>query len=121
VNDEKTNDSITVFTGVPTMYTRLIQGYEAMDKEMQDSSAFAARKLRLMMSGSSALPRPVMHQWESITGHRLLERYGMTEFVMAMSNPLRGARNAGTVGKPLPGVEVSDIFFLFRPHSIPFN
>ncbi|CAD5323235.1 unnamed protein product [Arabidopsis thaliana] len=105
VNDEKTNDSITVFTGVPTMYTRLIQGYEAMDKEMQDSSAFAARKLRLMMSGSSALPRPVMHQWESITGHRLLERYGMTEFVMAMSNPLRGARKAGTVGKPLPGVE----------------
>ncbi|EFH59242.1 hypothetical protein ARALYDRAFT_318392 [Arabidopsis lyrata subsp. lyrata] len=104
-NDEKNNDAITVFTGVPTMYTRLIQGYEAMDKEMQDSSAFAARKLRLMMSGSSALPRPVMHQWESITGHRLLERYGMTEFVMAMSNPLRGARKAGTVGKPLPGVE----------------
>ncbi|CAH2053566.1 unnamed protein product [Thlaspi arvense] len=105
VNDEKTEDAITVFTGVPTMYTRLIQGYEAMDKEMQDSSAFAARKLRLMMSGSSALPRPVMHQWESITGHRLLERYGMTEFVMAISNPLQGARKAGTVGKPLPGVE----------------
>ncbi|XP_010465627.1 PREDICTED: malonate--CoA ligase [Camelina sativa] len=105
VNDEKTDDAITVFTGVPTMYTRLIQGYEAMDKEMQDSSASAARKLRLMMSGSSALPRPVMHQWESITGHRLLERYGMTEFVMAISNPLRGERKAGTVGKPLPGVE----------------
>ncbi|CAH8353760.1 unnamed protein product [Eruca vesicaria subsp. sativa] len=68
-------------------------------------SAFAAQKLRLQMSGSSALPRPVMHQWESITGHRLLERYGMTEFVMAISNPLRGARKAGTVGKPLTGVE----------------
>ncbi|CAN8269251.1 unnamed protein product [Cochlearia groenlandica] len=105
VNDEKTEDAISVFTGVPTMYTRLIQGYEAMDKEMQDYSAFAARKLRLMMSGSSALPRPVMHQWESITGHRLLERYGMTEFVMAISNPLRNPRKAGTVGKPLPGVE----------------
>ncbi|CDY28376.1 BnaC01g35460D [Brassica napus] len=105
LNDEKTNDSITVFTGVPTMYTRLIQGYEAMDQETKESSAFAAQKLRLMMSGSSALPRPVMHQWESITGHRLLERYGMTEFVMAISNPLRGARKAGTVGKPLPGVE----------------
>ncbi|KAF8080753.1 hypothetical protein N665_0924s0018 [Sinapis alba] len=105
VNDEKTNDAITVFTGVPTMYTRLIQGYEAMDQETKESSAFAAQKLRLMMSGSSALPRPVMHQWENITGHRLLERYGMTEFVMAISNPLRGARKAGTVGKPLPGVE----------------
>ncbi|CAN7001088.1 hypothetical protein IGI04_020335 [Brassica rapa subsp. trilocularis] len=105
VNDDKTDNPITVFTGVPTMYTRLIQGYEAMDQETKESSAFAAQKLRLMMSGSSALPRPVMHQWESITGHRLLERYGMTEFVMAISNPLRGARKAGTVGKPLPGVE----------------
>ncbi|EOA30153.1 hypothetical protein CARUB_v10013261mg [Capsella rubella] len=105
VNAGKTEDAITVFTGVPTMYTRLIQGYEAMDKEMQDSSASAAQKLRLMMSGSSALPRPVMHQWEIITGHRLLERYGMTEFVMAISNPLHGERKAGTVGKPLPGVE----------------
>ncbi|XP_048635733.1 malonate--CoA ligase [Brassica napus] len=105
VNDDKTDNPITVFTGVPTMYTRLIQGYEAMDQETKESSAFAAQKLRLMMSGSSALPRPVMHQWESITGHRLLERYGMTEFVMAISNPLRGERKAGTVGKPLPGVE----------------
>ncbi|CAG7877425.1 unnamed protein product [Brassica rapa] len=105
VNDNKTDNPITVFTGVPTMYTRLIQGYEAMDQETKESSAFAAQKLRLMMSGSSALPRPVMHQWESITGHRLLERYGMTEFVMAISNPLRGERKAGTVGKPLPGVE----------------
>ncbi|WZY95370.1 hypothetical protein YC2023_067699 [Brassica napus] len=105
VNDDKTENPITVFTGVPTMYTRLIQGYEAMDQETKESSAFAAQKLRLMMSGSSALPRPVMHQWESITGHRLLERYGMTEFVMAISNPLRGERKAGTVGKPLPGVE----------------
>ncbi|KAL0743286.1 hypothetical protein Bca4012_084799 [Brassica carinata] len=105
VNHDKTDDAITVFTGVPTMYTRLIQGYEAMDQETKESSASAAQKLRLMMSGSSALPRPVMHQWESITGHRLLERYGMTEFVMAISNPLRGARKAGTVGKPLPGVE----------------
>ncbi|KFK38968.1 hypothetical protein AALP_AA3G183200 [Arabis alpina] len=105
VNDEKNDEAITVFTGVPTMYSRLIQGYEAMDRETQDSSAFAAQKLRLMMSGSSALPRPVMLQWETITGHRLLERYGMTEFIMAISNPLRGERKAGTVGKPLPGVE----------------
>ncbi|KAL5757854.1 hypothetical protein ACOSP7_020465 [Xanthoceras sorbifolium] len=97
---------ITVFTGVPTMYTRLIQGYEAMDPELKAASASAARQLRLMMCGSSALPLPVMQEWETITGHRLLERYGMTEFVMAIANPLRGARKAGTVGKPFPGVQV---------------
>ncbi|KAK6912053.1 AMP-binding enzyme, C-terminal domain [Dillenia turbinata] len=102
---KKAHDAITVFTGVPTMYTRLIQGYEAMDPESQAASASAAGQLRLMMCGSSALPYPVMQQWETITGHRLLERYGMTEFVMAISNPLRGARKGGTVGKPFPGVE----------------
>uniref|UniRef100_A0A2P2K442 AMP-dependent synthetase/ligase domain-containing protein n=1 Tax=Rhizophora mucronata TaxID=61149 RepID=A0A2P2K442_RHIMU len=75
----KTDDAITVFTGVPTMYTRLIQGHEAMEPELQAASTSAARQLRLMMCGSSALPLPVMAQWESITGHRLLERYGMTE------------------------------------------
>ncbi|KAI8544465.1 hypothetical protein RHMOL_Rhmol08G0298900 [Rhododendron molle] len=102
---KKAEDAITVFTGVPTMYTRLIQGYEAMDPELQQASASAASKLRLMMCGSSALPYPVMQQWETITGHRLLERYGMTEFVMAISNPLNGIRKGGTVGKPLPGVQ----------------
>ncbi|KAK2432522.1 AMP-dependent synthetase and ligase family protein [Trifolium repens] len=102
----KSEDAITVFTGVPTMYTRLIQGYHAMDSELQATSASGARNLRLMMCGSSALPQPVMQEWESITGHRLLERYGMTEFVMAISNPLKGERKAGTVGKPFPGVQV---------------
>ncbi|XP_058114248.1 probable CoA ligase CCL8 isoform X2 [Magnolia sinica] len=102
----KVDDAITVFTGVPTMYTRLLQGYEAMDPELQAASASAAHQLRLMMCGSSALPLPVMKQWESVTGHCLLERYGMTEFVMAMSNPLKGVRKGGTVGKPLPGVQV---------------
>lgn len=98
--------AITAFTGVPTIYSRLIQGYHAMDPELQAASASAARNLRLMMCGSSALPQPVMQEWEAITGHRLLERYGMTEFVMALSNPLKGKRKAGTVGKPFPGVQV---------------
>ncbi|KAF2301194.1 hypothetical protein GH714_020762 [Hevea brasiliensis] len=106
IKGKKADDAITVFTGVPTMYTRLIQGYEAMDPELQAASASAAGQLRLMMCGSSALPLPVMEQWETITGHRLLERYGMTEFVMAISNPLKGERKAGTVGKPFPGVQV---------------
>ncbi|KAF1865811.1 hypothetical protein Lal_00021812 [Lupinus albus] len=102
----KSDDAITLFTGVPTIYTRLIQGYHAMDPELQATSASAARNLRLMMCGSSALPQPVMQEWEVITGHRLLERYGMTEFVMALSNPLKGQRKAGTVGKPFPGIQV---------------
>ncbi|XP_051147815.1 probable CoA ligase CCL8 [Andrographis paniculata] len=105
IDGNKSDDAISVFTGVPTMYTRLIQGYSAMDSESQYASAEAARQLRLMMSGSSALPLPVMQQWEAITGHILLERYGMSEFIMAISNPLKGKRKGGTVGKPLPGVE----------------
>ncbi|XP_022721440.1 malonate--CoA ligase-like isoform X2 [Durio zibethinus] len=106
MNGTKADDAITVFTGVPTMYSRLIQGYQAMDTEQKAVSASAASQLRLMMCGSSALPQPVMQEWETITGHCLLERYGMTEFIMAISNPLRGARKAGTVGKPFPGVQV---------------
>ncbi|KAJ7951752.1 malonate--CoA ligase-like [Quillaja saponaria] len=61
------------------MYTRLIQGYEAMTPELQDTSGSAARNLRLMMCGSSAFRQPVMQKWEAITGHCLLEWYGMTE------------------------------------------
>lgn len=102
----KSENAITVFTGVPTMYVRLLQGYDVMDTDSQKVAASAANQLRLMMCGSSALPYPVMKQWESITGHRLLERYGMTEFVMALSNSLHGIRKGGTVGKPLPGVQV---------------
>jgi len=103
---KKVEPNITVFSGVPTMYVRLLQGYDTMDAKLQKISSNAARQLRLMMCGSSALPEPVMEKWEQVTGLRLLERYGMTEFVMALSNPLHGERRAGFVGKPLPGVKV---------------
>jgi malonyl-CoA/methylmalonyl-CoA synthetase len=59
-----------------------------------------------MVSGSAALPVSTLERWRAITGDVLLERYGMTEIGMALSNPLRGDRVAGTVGTPLPGVEV---------------
>jgi malonyl-CoA/methylmalonyl-CoA synthetase len=59
-----------------------------------------------MMSGSAALPRRVLERWREITGHTLLERYGMTELGMALSNPLHGERRPGFVGSPLPGVDV---------------
>ncbi|KAG0456454.1 hypothetical protein HPP92_024242 [Vanilla planifolia] len=67
----KSDNAITLFTGVPTMYTRLLQGYETMEPDLKTASAFAASQLRLMMCGSSALPYPVMKHWEEITGHRL--------------------------------------------------
>jgi len=91
------------------MYTRLLQGYDNMDPAQQSACSYAAKQLRLMMCGSSALPSPLMKRWEEVTGHRLLERYGMTEFVMALSNPLHGIRKEGTVGKPLPRVEAKII------------
>jgi malonyl-CoA/methylmalonyl-CoA synthetase len=59
-----------------------------------------------MVSGSAALPVSVFERWQAISGHALLERYGMTEIGMALGNPLRGERRPGTVGQPLPGVAV---------------
>jgi malonyl-CoA/methylmalonyl-CoA synthetase len=59
-----------------------------------------------MVSGSAALPAGVLDRWKTITGHVLLERYGMTEIGMALSNPLHGERRPGFVGWPLAGVEV---------------
>lgn len=59
-----------------------------------------------MVSGSAALPQPIMQQWLEATGHTLLERYGMTEIGMALSNPLYGTRTPGAVGSPMPSVEV---------------
>lgn len=62
--------------------------------------------LMLMVSGSASLPLPVLERWKEITGHTLLERYGMTEIGMALTNPLHGTRKPGFVGKPFPGVKV---------------
>jgi malonyl-CoA/methylmalonyl-CoA synthetase len=98
--------SITLYMAVPTVYARLIDAWEAAPPPLRDSWANGARACRLMVSGSAALPVPTLERWESITGHRLLERYGMTEIGMALSNPLRGERRAGFVGRPLPGVQV---------------
>ena len=59
-----------------------------------------------MISGSAALPVATLEKWRRISGHTLLERYGMTEIGMALSNPLNGERRPGCVGSPLPGVQV---------------
>jgi len=96
----------TLFMAVPTVYNRLIRDWEETAPVEQKHRSEGARSLRLMVSGSAALPVPVFERWQEITGHTLLERYGMTEIGMALSNPLDGARRPGSVGTPLPGVEV---------------
>jgi len=97
---------ITVFTAVPTIYNRLIASWQAAPADVQRARSEGARGLRLMMSGSAALPVQTFERWRDITGHTLLERYGMTELGMALSNPLSGERRPGFVGQPLPGVDV---------------
>jgi malonyl-CoA/methylmalonyl-CoA synthetase len=84
--------------GVPTFYTRLL-GDERFTRDL-------AQHMRLFISGSAPLLAETHTQFELKTGHRILERYGMTETNMNTSNPYDGARIAGTVGLPLPGVEL---------------
>jgi malonyl-CoA/methylmalonyl-CoA synthetase len=99
-------EKITVFMAVPTIYFKLIAYFETLPAAQQTALLAAMQKFRLMVSGSAALPVSVMEKWAHISGHRLLERYGMTEIGMALSNPYRGARLAGHVGVPLPNVKV---------------
>jgi malonyl-CoA/methylmalonyl-CoA synthetase len=98
--------NITVFMAVPTIYFKLIGAWEKSTSEQQQAMSRACHHLRLMVSGSAALPVTAFHRWKSITGHALLERYGMTEIGMALSNPLHGKRRPGHVGTPFPGVDI---------------
>ena len=98
--------SVTLFMAVPTVYVRLIAAWDAASSERRALLSQACEKLRLMVSGSAALPVSTLERWREISGHTLLERYGMTEIGMALSNPYRGKRVPGSVGTPLPSVEV---------------
>lgn len=80
--------SVSVFMGVPTMYSHLLSALHRMPTAEQETYKRAASKLRLFVCGSSACPTSVMQRWKEATGHILLERYGMTEIGMALSNPL---------------------------------
>lgn len=98
--------NLTLFMAVPTIYTKLIAAWEAAPPNRQKAMSAGCAKMRLMVSGSAALPVQVLEKWKTISGHFLLERYGMTEIGMALSNPLHGQRLPGYVGTPLPNVEV---------------
>jgi malonyl-CoA/methylmalonyl-CoA synthetase len=88
----------SVLMGVPTFYVRLL--------EHKDLGPETTRTMRLFVSGSAPLLTETHRAWAAKTGHMILERYGMTETNMTTSNPCDGARVAGTVGLPLPGVSV---------------
>jgi malonyl-CoA/methylmalonyl-CoA synthetase len=96
----------TVFMGVPTLYTRMLTE-AALTRE-------ATKNMRLFIAGSAPLLKETHEEWEQRTGHKILERYGMSETVMLTSNPYRAdaryqgqsERRAGTVGFPLPGVSL---------------
>ena len=91
---------------VPTIYFKLISYYDSLPRSAQFELSERMKTFRLMVSGSAALPISVMEKWQQISGHYLLERYGMTEIGMAISNPYIGERRAGHIGQPLKGVEV---------------
>jgi malonyl-CoA/methylmalonyl-CoA synthetase len=89
----------TLFFGVPTMYVRLLE-------TPQDIARRIGNRMRLFVSGSAPLPVHVFERFRELFGHAILERYGMTETFMNLSNPYDGERRPGTVGFPLPGVSV---------------
>ena len=96
---ELTDFQPTLFFGVPTMYVRLLETEPAIAREI-------GARMRLFVSGSAPLPADVLVRFRDLFGHTILERYGMTETFMNISNPYVGERRAGTVGFPLPGVSV---------------
>lgn len=101
--------SSTMFFAVPTIYSKLVDYFDAHIRATDAEAAAreGARALRLVVSGSAALPTPIRDRFLEITGQTLLERYGMTEIGMAISCGLELERRIdGSVGWPLPGVQV---------------
>jgi malonyl-CoA/methylmalonyl-CoA synthetase len=101
------NREYSVFMAVPTIYVRMINHLKSLPDEERQEICAGFKAMRLNVSGSAACPVTVFNQWLELTGQTLLERYGMTEIGMGLSNPYKGERRAGTVGIPLPGVEIA--------------
>jgi len=89
----------TLFFGVPTVYVRLLETPQETAREI-------GRRMRLFVSGSAPLPAQILEEFRERFGHTILERYGMTETMMNLSNPYAGERRPGSVGFPLPGISV---------------
>ncbi len=98
--------SATVLMAVPTMYAKMMEAFAAADPTRRARWADSARDMRLCTSGSAPLPASLLNAFRTATGQTILERYGMTEIGMALSNPYDGPRVPGAVGRELPGVTV---------------
>ena len=104
--EELARGGVSVWMAVPTMYQKLIEAFDAADEATQARWSAGARALRLATSGSAALPVTLAARWKEIAGAVPLERFGMTEIGVGMSNPLDvGGRRPGSVGPALPTVE----------------
>ena len=97
--------TFNLFMAVPTIYVKLIQYFDTIKPERVQKICDGFGAMRLNISGSAACPVKLFNQWQELTDQVLLERYGMTEIGMGISNPYDGERRAGYVGQPLPGVE----------------
>lgn len=95
-----------LFMAVPTIYVKLIKYFESLPEEEAEKICHGFSNMRLNISGSAACPVKLFNQWNNLTSQVLLERYGMTEIGMGISNPYQGERRAGHVGQALPGVTV---------------
>jgi len=107
VLQEISHGTFNVFMAVPTIYIKIIEHLGKLDEREQQSIFQAFESMRLNVSGSAACPVTLFNQWQDLSNQVLLERYGMTEIGMALSNPYDSERRAGYVGQPLPGVEVA--------------
>ena len=105
ISNQITLGTYNVFMAVPTIYVKLIQYFETIGEDEVEKICAGFNAMRLNISGSAACPVKLFEQWKALTGQVLLERYGMTEIGMGISNPYNGERRAGAVGQPLPGVE----------------
>jgi malonyl-CoA/methylmalonyl-CoA synthetase len=104
---EELGRGCTAWMGVPTMYQKMFEALDAADEATRARWSSAARGLRLATSGSAALPVTIAERWRELTGAIPLERFGMTEIGVGMTNPLAPeGRRAGHVGRPLPTVDV---------------
>lgn len=99
--------TFNLFMAVPTIYIKIIEYLGKQTGSEQQAICEAFESMRLNVSGSAACPVTLFNQWQKMTNQVLLERYGMTEIGMALSNPYKGERRAGFVGQPLPGVEAA--------------
>jgi malonyl-CoA/methylmalonyl-CoA synthetase len=107
-NNKYPQPTANLFMAVPTIFQKMLETYHTYPTEKQNEIQHACKSFRLMVSGSAALPINVLDEWRQATGHILLERYGMSEFCMGLTNPYEPIENRtpGFVGKNFPSIDI---------------